>query len=141
MTNYEMTDKEYEEAFEEEFKAKVEEIAYYQGGHERLTLDHEWTEADLRDDVWDEANKYLNGTKDAKGWVEKNKGRLMRDPDLCKVEYLVEDICNRYDLIEVYNRAVDLHRNDKEKLFGIAYFDQLARAEIVKTLKNNLVTG
>lgn len=131
----------FEEAQEKEFRAKVEEIAYYQGDIERTTLDGEWTEDELKDDLWDEANKFLNGTDGSNGWVAKHKGRAMIDPDLCKVQYLVEDICTRYDLIEVYNKVVDAHRNDEKKLFGIAYFDQIARAEIEKTLKKNLVTG
>lgn len=131
----------YDRAAEEEFKIKCEEIAYYQGDIERTTLDGEWTEQELKDDIWDEANKFLNGTKESKGWLETHKGRAMRDTDLCKVQYLVEDICTRYDMIEVYNKVVDMHRNDENKLFGIAYFDQIARAEIEKTLKQNLVTG
>lgn len=131
----------YDRAAEEEFKIKCEEIAYYQGDIERTTLDGEWTEQELKDDLWDEANKFLNGTKESKGWLETHKGRVMRDPDLCKVQYLVEDICTRYDMIEVYNKVVDMHRNDEHKLFGIAYFDQIAMAEIEKTLKQNLVTG
>lgn len=131
----------YDRAAEEEFKIKCEEITYYQGDIERTTLDGEWTEQELKDDLWDEANKFLNGTKESKGWLETHKGRAMRDTDLCKVQYLVEDICTRYDMIEVYNKVVDMHRNDENKLFGIAYFDQIARAEIEKTLKQNLVTG
>lgn len=131
----------YDRAAEEEFKIKCEEIAYYQGDIERTTLDGEWTEQELKDDLWDEANKFLNGTKESKGWLETHKGRAMRDTDLCKVQYLVEDICTRYDMIEVYNKVVDMHRNDENKLFGIAYFDQIARAEIEKTLKQNLVTS
>lgn len=130
----------YELAAEREFEGTVEEIAYYQGDLERTTLDGEWTESELKDDLWDEANKVLNGTKDTVGWLEKHKNRALRDPDLCKVQYLVEDICNRFDMIEVYNKVVDIHRNDEHKLFGIAYFDQIARAEVEKTLKNNLLS-
>lgn len=131
----------YERAAEEEFRIKVEEIAYYQGNMERTTLDGEWTEDELKDDLWDEASKILNGTGESKGWVDKHKDRAMINPDLCKVQYLVEDICTRYDLIEVYNKVVDAHRNDEKRLFWITYFDQIARAEIEKTLKKNLITG
>lgn len=129
-----------ESDFEDEMKIAVEELAYYQGNRERTTLDGEWTESELKDDLWDEANKFINGDKDNTGWLEKHKGRAMRDPDLCKVQYLVEDICDRFDMIEVYNKVVDMHRNDEHKLFGIVYFDQIARAEIEKTLKQNLIT-
>lgn len=131
----------YDKAFEEEFKIKCQEIAYYQGDIERTTLDGEWTEDELKDDLWSEARKYLYGENDTKGWLETHKNRAMRDPDLCKIEYLVEDISTRYDLIEVYNKVVDMHRNDEHRLFGIAYFDKIAREEIIKTLKDNLVTG
>lgn len=130
----------YDIAAEKEFRDKIEEIAYYQGDIERTTLDGEWTEQELKDDLWDEANKIINGTKDTKGWLEIHKDRAMVDTELYKVEYIVEDICTRYDLIEVYNKVVDMHRNDEPKLFGIAYFDQIARAEIEKTLKQNLLT-
>ena len=134
-------EEDYEKAYEDEFKIKCEEIAYYQGDLERTTLDGEWTEDELKDDLWGEAKKVLYGDKDTKGWLETHKNRAMKDPDLCKTEYLEEDICTRYDMIEVYNKVVDMHRNDEHKLFGIAYFDQIARAEIEKTLKQNLVTG
>jgi hypothetical protein len=132
----------YEKAFEEDFKHTVEEIGYYQGDLERTTLDGEWTEEDLKDDVWDEANKILNGDKKkgTKGWIEQHEGRAVKDIDLLKVEYMVEDICSRYDIIEVYNKAVDYNRNNPEKKFGICYFDELVRAEVNKVLKNNLLT-
>ena len=52
----------FEEAQEKEFRVKVEEIAYYQGDLERTTLDGEWTESELKDCLWDEANKFINGT-------------------------------------------------------------------------------
>lgn len=65
----------------------------------------------------------------------------MRDLDLCKVQYLVEDICNRFDMIEVYSKVVGMHRNDEHKSFGIVYLDQIARAKVEKTLKQNLITG
>ena len=131
----------FEEAQEKEFRLKCEEMAYYQGDRERYTIDGEWTEEELKDDIYSEAKKFLLGDKNIKGWISVNSGRAMVDPDLIKVEYLVEDICNRYDLIEVYNRAYDLHRNDKPMKFGIHYFDELVQNEIKKTLKNNLITG
>jgi len=130
----------FEAAQEEEFRAKVEEIAYYQGNIERTTLDGEWTESELKDDLWDEANKILNGTNGHDGWVAKHSGRIFRDSDLLLPEFVVNNICDRFDLVEVYNRAYDLHRNDKPMKFGIHYFDELARAEINKVLKENLMT-
>jgi hypothetical protein len=131
----------YERAAEEEFKAACQEMAYYQGNVERTTIDGEWTESELKDDVWDMTDKVLKGTKDKKGWLELNANRAVKDSDLTKTEFITTDICDRYDLIEVYNRAYDIHRNDKPMLFGIHYFDDLVVAEVNKILKNNLVTN
>jgi len=130
----------YERAFEDEFKNKIEEIAYYQGDQERTTIDGEWTEEELKDDVYSEALKILNGDKQTKGWLELNKGRALKDTNLDKPEFIVTNICDRFDLVEVYNRAYDIHKNDKPRLFGIHYFDELARADVKKVLKENLVT-
>lgn len=133
--------KDFERAQEEEFRNKVEEIAYYQGDSERTTIDGEWTESELKDDIYDEAHMILHGEPGKNtGWLAFNLGRAVYDNDLLKEEFIVENICERYDLIEVYNRAYDLHRNDKPMLFGIHYFDELVQAEIKKLLKNNLVT-
>lgn len=115
-------------------------LSYYQGDNERLTLDREWTEQELRDDVWDEANKILNGHDGKKGWLDRNKDRAFHDKDLVKVEYLVENILTEIDVIELYNKEVDKHRNDTDKLFGIAYFDKAIQSKIERTLKQNLVS-
>ena len=131
------SEEDYQRAFEEDFKAKCEMISMYQGNQERTTIDGEWTESELKEDLWTEARKVL---KD-EGWLDKCKGRALRDPDLLHEEFLVENICGRYDLIEIYNKAYDYHRNDKPRMFGIHYFDELARAEVIKTLKGNMLTG
>lgn len=123
---------------EKEFREKVEEVAYYQGDKERVTLDGEWTEEELRGDVEDEVSKLLNGTNVTKGWIENHKFCVLKNPDLTHVEFLVNAFCDENDLIEVYNTAVDEHRNDSEKLFGIHYFDQKVRAKLVKMLSENL---
>ena len=54
----------FEQKAEDEFRAKVEEFAMYQGNIERYTIDREWTEDELKEDVMDEALKILKGTKD-----------------------------------------------------------------------------
>lgn len=130
----------YDIAAEKEFRDKIEEIAYYQGDIERTTLDGEWTESELKDCLWDTAHKYLHGENGKTGWLAFCLGRAIKDESLLKEEFIVEDICSRYDLIEVYNKLLDMHRNDKKKLFGIAYFDQISQEEVAKLLKNNLIT-
>jgi hypothetical protein len=130
----------YQEEAEKEFGEKVLEIqSYYQGNIERTTIDGEWTESELKDDLYSEALHILNGTDGKPGWLEKHKNCALLDKDLTFVEYLVEHICSKYDMIEVYNRCYDLHRNDKPMMFGIHYFDEVAREEVIKTLNNNLV--
>lgn len=130
----------FEKAREKEFANKCQEVAYYQGDQERTTIDGEWTESELREDVETEALKILNGTNGKKGWLEKNKDAALYDKDLLHPEFIATNICDRFDLIEVYNAAYNKHRNDKPMLFGIHYFDELAVAEVNKVLKNNLVS-
>lgn len=126
---------EYDEAYEKEFKAKIQEIAYYQGDRERVTIDGEWTETELKDDVYEEVNKIIDKI------ASKYEHRAMYDNDLLIPAYMSTHICDTYDLIEVYNRAYAKHRNDKPVKFGIHYFDELVKLEVEKTLKKNLVGG
>lgn len=121
---------------EKEFREKVEEIAYYQGDAERVTLDGEWTEDELKGDVEDEAYKILEGDK---GWVESHKFCALRNKDLTHVEFLVNTFCDENDLIALYNSAVDEHRNDSETMFGIHYFDQKVHSKLLKMLSENLL--
>jgi len=132
---------EYEKAAEEEFRNKVQEVAYYQGDIERTTIDGEWTESELKDDVYTEAKKMLDGQNGKQGLAEKYKHRAMIDRDLLLPEYLSTYICDKYDVIHVYNGLMDRHRNDEKKLFGIHYFDEAVRIEVEKTLKENLISG
>lgn len=125
----------FEKSQEEEFKNKVIEIGYYTGNRHRTTLDGEWTEEELKEDIYDEAVRILKEDK----VVENSKYKALYDRDLLLPEYIVENICDRFDLIEVYNKAYDMHRNDKPMKFGIRYFDELARKEIRKILKENEV--
>lgn len=133
---------EFEKAMEADFQEKCKMVAMYQGDQERMTLDHEWSESELKDDLYSEALRVLNGDKEkgTKGWLEQHKHRAFKDEQLTHVEFIVEDICSRFDIVEVYNRAYDLHRNDENRMFGIHYFDELTRAEVLKVLKNNLLT-
>lgn len=111
----------------------IEEVVMNQGDEERTTLDDEWTEEELRGDVYDECTKIL--TKVA----PKHNTRAMYDSNLLKVPYLVEDICNEYDLIEEYNKQYDKHRHENK--FGIHYFDDWLRSVINIKLAQNLVGG
>lgn len=139
-----LSEEEYNKKFEQDFRDKVEEIGYYQGDIERYTIDGEWTETELKEDLWDETHKILHGYEDnnkkVKGWLELNGSRLVKNKDLLHEEFIVNDITDRFDLVEVYNRAYDIHKNDRPRLFGIQYFDELARAEVRKVLKDNLLT-
>ena len=136
---YESID-DYEEAYEKEFRNTVEEIAYYQGDIERTTIDGEWEESELKEDAYSEAKKILLGENGRTGWIENYRGRLLRDDNLIKPEYLSEEVASNYDLIEIYNKAYDLHRNDKPMKFVIHYFDEAIREKIKEILRENLVT-
>jgi len=126
----------YDKAFEEEFRNKIEEIAYYQGNIERKTIDGEWTESELKDDVYDEVKRLLEDDK----YAEQFKDRALKDYDLLKPAYLAEYLCNNYDVIETYNINYDKHRNDTPIKFGIHYFDEALIKQIKNTLKENCLT-
>lgn len=138
MKSYNTTDLDVE--FEKEFEQKVKEFSMYQGDIERYTLDREWTEEELKDSVKDEAFKLLNGTNDKTGWTQQTKGRLKYDMDLEYPEFLANRVIDEYDLIEQYNKLADKHRNDKDRKFGIYYFDEWSIKVMTKILKDNLVT-
>ena len=106
---------------------------YYNGNRERVTLDAEWSESELKDNVWDDCNQVL------KEWLVKNSNKPVYNKDLLSVDYLAEQVCNENDVIEVYNKEYDKHRNDEEKLFGVAYFDNWCKAHVRLLLKANLV--
>lgn len=125
---------------ENEFRLKVQEMCMYQGNIERYTLDREWTEEELKDDVMDEAIRLLKGTTDKPGWVEKTKDRAKIDTDLDYPEFLANRVIDEYDLVEEYNKQVDKHRNDENKKFGIHYFDEWCIKIMEKILKDNLLT-
>lgn len=101
------------------------------GSVERTTLDNEWTEKELSENVDDECIKLLPT------YEQKYKNRAMYDTNLLKPPYMAEKIKNENDLIEVYNTCYDKHRN--ERMFGIHWFDEWIEEQINKILKNNLV--
>ena len=79
---------------------------YYGGSRERMTLDGEWSESELKDNVWDDCNTVL------KEWLIKNSGKTVYDKNLLSVDYLAEHICDEHDVVEIYNKEYDKHRND-----------------------------
>ena len=133
MINY-CSEDEYNKAFEDDFRSKVEEVAYYQGSRERVTLDNEWTESELREDLEDEVGKVLEQ------WLAKHKSRAVYDKDLTYESYVVEKLVSENDLIEIYNKAYDKHRNDTPMKFGIVYYDEAIEKLVTKILNDNLIT-
>lgn len=127
--------------FEEKFQKAVKSISLYEGNIERTTLDKEWTESELIEEIRDEAIKLLEGDTENKGWIEKNKARskALYDSDLLLPEYLANKIIDEYDCIELYNKEVDKHRKDAEKDYGINHFDRIIIKKMTKILKDNIV--
>ena len=131
-----MTNEEFERAQEEEIREKIQAYAIYQGDIERTTIDKEWTESELKDETWSYVNKALNGDENL---ANKYSKRALLDRELLKTEYLTNSILDNNDLIEVYNKEYDKHHNDKDRKFGIYYFEQKIYSIIRKVLKNNLL--
>lgn len=102
------------------------------GSSPRVTLDEEWTEEELADNIYDECVRVL------KEYQEKYKGRALYDTNLLKPQYLAEKIRNENDdLIEIYNKLYDQHRNENK--FGIYWFDLWIEKQIRHIMTDNLV--
>ena len=100
----------------------------------RTTLDCEWTHDELASNIDDECIKLIEVYKD------KYQNRAVYDKDLLKPAYLAEKIKNESDdLIEVYNKCADAHRNENK--FGIYWFDKWIEKQVKRILNSNLVGG
>ena len=106
---------------------------YYYSSAPRTTLDNEWTEEELSGDVYDECVKLLPE------YEQKYSNRAVYDKDLFKPAYLAEKITSENDLIEVYNKEYDKHRD--QNMFGIVWFDKWIASTIRKIMNDNLVGG
>ena len=118
--------------YEAMFAEKCEEIAMYQPSV-RTTLDGEWTEEELREDVYDVCIETM--TDDV---LKKYQYRALKDNDLLKTQYMADHILGQIDdVIELYNKEYDKHRN--ERCFGIVWYDNAIKCMVKKELKDNLV--
>lgn len=117
---------------ESEFRIKCEEIAMHQPVV-RTTLDGEWDEDELRGDIYDVCIEVMTPEL-----LKKYQFRALRDTNLLKPNYMAEHILNQIDdVIELYNKEYDKHRN--EKCFGIKWYDETITSMIKRELKENLV--
>lgn len=125
---------EIDEAYESEFATKCEEIAIYQAV-ERTTLDKEWTEEELKSDIYDVCKEVMTDSI-----IKKYEFKAVRDKNLFKCHYMAERISEKIeDVIELYNKEYDKHRNDGK--FGIVWYDEAIKKMIMKELKENIICG
>lgn len=127
--NYE----EYDRQAEIEFQAKCEEYERYRPKI-RTTLDGEWEESELLDDIYDVCTEVMTDKL-----IGKYEFKALNDSNLLKPAYMSEEISNSIDdVIELYNTEYDRHRNDTR--FGIVWFDEAIKKMILKRLKENVIT-
>ena len=123
---------EIDEGYEAEFTQKCEEIAMYQP-RVRTTLDGEWTEEELREDVYDVCIEEMTADR-----LKKYQYRALRNKDMLKPQYMANTILDQIDdVIELYNTECDKHRHEKK--FGIVWYDEAIKSRINRLLKENLV--
>ena len=121
-----------DERAEREFKEKCQEFNMY-SPVERTTLDNEWTEQELIDDIYDTCVEIMTPEL-----LKKYEHRALINPDLLKTQYMANTIANQIeDVIELYNKEYDKHRN--ERAFGIRWYDEAIKKMINKKLKENMV--
>lgn len=127
---------EYNDEFEKQFKNAQELLGHTIYEPEtRTTLDKEWEYDELESNVYDIVHKYY----EKYNIKDKYKNRALHQPLMLEVDYMANVIRDSYDLIEVYNKEYDKHRNEKK--FGITYFDNWVRSEIKRQIKSELVEG
>lgn len=125
-----------EELRQEEERSRIDAEAFERDGFyydsiERSTLDGEWVEQELLDEVADICLKVIKELK------PKYEGRALKDPLLLYDEYLATQVIeNISDVVECYNNEYDKRKS--EKMFGIHYFDDRIKTEAKNILKNNL---
>ena len=84
---------------ENEFQQKCREFAMYQPV-ERTTLDGEWTEEELKSDIYDVCVEVMTDKV-----LSQYKYRALRDSNLLKLQYMAEHIADQIDdVIELYNK-------------------------------------
>ena len=99
---------------------------------ERTTLDGEWTEEELTSNIYDVCSEIMPTE------IKKYDNRALYDKDLLKRQYMTEHIINIVgDVVELYNREYDKHRDSKK--FGIRLFDDAIKQLIKVELKRNMV--
>lgn len=104
------------------------------GSIHRTTLDGEWTDEELSSNIDDECFKLVPEYK------KKYENRAVYDENLFLPPYVAEKIKNESgDLIEIYNKCADAHRN--EKMFGIHWFDKWIEEQVRHIMNKNLVGG
>ena len=104
------------------------------GSNPRTTIDDEWTEEELADNIDDECIKLLDVYRG------KYVNKAVYDSNLLKPAYLAEKIKSESeDPIEIYNSEFDKHRNDG--IFGIHLFDRWIERQVRRILNSNLVGG
>lgn len=102
--------------------------------NERTTLDGEWTHEELDDNIYDECVKLIPK------YEQRHAGRAVYDRDLYLPQFLAEKIkTENGDLIEIYNREADKHRNENK--FGICWFDKWIETQVKCIMNANLVGG
>lgn len=117
--------------FEEEFACRCEEIQIHHPV-QRMTLDREWTEDELIDNIYDVCTEVMTDKL-----LKKYKNRALKDENLLKIPYMSEHIeCQIEDVIELYNKEYDKHRH--EKCFGIKWYDEAIKRMINSELRRNV---
>lgn len=117
---------------ENEFQQKCREFAMYQPV-ERTTLDGEWTEEELKSDIYDVCTEVMTDKV-----LSQYKYRALRDGNLLKLQYMAEHITDQIDdVIELYNKEYDKHR--EQNCFGIHWYDEAIKSMIIKELKGNVI--
>lgn len=103
---------------------------------QRTTLDQQWEEDELIDDIYDVCHEVMTDEL-----LAKYKRRALFDYSLLLVPYMAEEITSSIDdVIELYNKEYDKHRNTANAENGISFYDSAIKKMVLSKLKGNLVS-
>ena len=102
----------------------------YQQSHEKITIDGEWWEDELRGNVHDICIQIMTPKI-----LQKYEYRALKNKDLLKPQYMAEQILNEIDVVELYDNEYKKHN----QIYDIELYDVAIATIVEQKLEENIV--
>lgn len=124
----------FERQQENEFQVKCRELAdIRQSQAERYTIDDEWSEEELKSNVYDVCVEVMTDRL-----LKKYEHKALYNTNLLNHQYMTDHILNQIgDVVEFYNDKYNSCHGDV--IFKIVLFDNAIKSIILNDLRENVV--